>query len=228
MKNLEMITTIVLSISWVATAAAAVDHSKLKFIFIPPETPAYEDVIDLQALNKAADTLSDIFSVIAPVPPERSGLLRDLQRGIHCDPYDKDPLRFVAGNSSFDVSRSLQGEIVVFLHAYTGEDVWKCDRSTLAFSQLCIMEEPHNVPIMAYINVCPENEASMLNQRSTADWRYRIYMHELIHIMGFMEPMIDDVSSKIVGITNLTIAVSPTVVNWARYELFRNLRHHVE
>jgi hypothetical protein len=78
-------------------------------------------------------------------------------------------------------------------------------------------QEPYNVPLMAYVNICPDNEASMLNPRSTHEWRYRIYMHELIHVMGFMEPMINDVSSDIVGMDGLTIAISRGVLNWAKW-----------
>jgi hypothetical protein len=133
-------------------------NPNIKFIFIPPSqsdaVDYFEKIIDMKAMQRAADTLGDIFKVVPPVPPERSGLLKDLQMGVHCDPFDdgdspmktwlnssiKNETSNQKNESFYDISKSMKGEVVILLHTYTGKDVWKCSKSTLAFSQLCIME----------------------------------------------------------------------------------------
>lgn len=76
---------------------------------------------------------------------------------------------------------------------------------------MCATEKlPQVVPLVAYMNICANQvidkfarsfrsidkfandlliiqEASLLNSRSTKNMRYRAYMHELIHILGFTE-----------------------------------------
>lgn len=188
--------------------AASLDEANLTFVF-NSDGIILDNVIDMPAMQRAAATLRDIFKVVAPVPPERTSFGA---QEIFCDPFFDTPIQF-------DPSVLARGQVYVFLLTY-GENMVGTCKTSVAFTQMCMVEEPYNMPLVAYINVCPGSSGSLDYESSTHEFRYRAYMHEMIHIMGFTEPFILDVVSVVAGLggdSDFRMVTSPTVLNWAMW-----------
>jgi hypothetical protein len=104
-----------------------------------------------------------------------------------CNPYTNDSS---SSSVSVDVGSIGWGEIHVIVYAFGSGEIWPC-RSQMAYIQMCATEREAQgtvvVPLVAYMNICADQPGSALHAGSTPALRYRTYMHELIHILGFTE-----------------------------------------
>lgn len=220
--NILVLYTIILQIAWKIECAYP---APLRFVFNTSRLSA--GVIDMDAMHAAASTLSDIFRVVSPVDP---ATIHTFDRYMYCDPFLDEPIEFNPQTLS-------RGQIMVYLYSYSEQEVWKCkvprplfplfnhpldgdafvvSQGSVAFTSICSSISGYNMPVAASVTVCKGKDGALDYASSVPEFRYRAYMHELIHVLGFMEPSITSMKSAIAGLDGMSILDPPLVVDWAR------------
>lgn len=193
--------------------------SPLKFIF-NLSTVSQPSELDMQALQQAGDTLQDLLQVTVPPHPYRATLTAPVS--VFCAPD------YSAGKVQVDVSSIKAGEHLVFVYT---TDMWCNDADTgassvLAYTSMCGFEnvvddigEQIILPLVSMINVCTRSKAAVSHEESGSLFRYKVFLHELIHSLGFGEEIIFSrilISLDIQSLWDVMVVDSAPVVRYAR------------
>jgi hypothetical protein len=153
--------------------------------------------------------MENITSVVVDPHPDRKLLG---EQWVQCTP----DLGYVA----VDIGDIKKGDMYLFIFTQMNSVTSNCTDTSLAYAMLCMFEDETNTPLVAFINVCPQSNSlsaphNQGNRERQLNYNYRIFLHELIHAMGMISPIVDTVT----GITQKTgwvSIISLPVLNWAR------------
>ena len=157
----------------------------------------------------AIDTMEDILSVTADPHPVRADVG---QRWVQCSPNEEYIL--------LNITDIAPGEILVFLFTEDKSLASNCTETSLAYATLCVYEDHSNAPLVGFINVCPQTSNPYV-PHNTGDrtrqlqYNYRIFLHEILHILGFISPIMDLTVHRTIN-TDWVAVTSIPVIQWGR------------
>lgn len=170
---------------------------------------AREGAYDIEALFAAVATMENITSVTQDPDPDRYVLG---EQWVMCSP----DMEFLQVN----ISQIAKGELWLFMYAQESSIVSNCTDGSLAYASTCLYEDTTNTPLMGFINVCPQlNLPSAFHNTGDRErqfqYNYRVFLHEIIHSMGMIYPVLDTMTGITLASGWVSIISFPAV-QWAR------------
>lgn len=187
---------------WVKSSAPAPLHIQLDFTLADPK------YYDSEAMNLAKDILEDVVEVSL----EQSFPRFSSDHGLtDCTP-DWSPRVANVGNLR-------EGEILIFVYTEDTPQVGEpfCTYE-IAFTRICVTEAETNIPVVAFVNICPVDSPTLYGaqRERQRDYNVRVWLHEFIHALGFVPYTMQHIMGQGEPDPGQEGIVATDVVLWAR------------